>query len=361
MSASNVKEKGKEKLKHMPKKMLESFVKLLNVQSSSNNEKIMLCYIMGEINNLKDKNITMFIDAVGNLIVEKNPFDLPIIPCVAAHMDTVYSIRKDYSVVLLKDKYDKHDIAKAMSKNKPTGVGGDDKCGIFFALHALEHIDNIKVVFFTQEESGLVGSSDIEHNDLSNVGHIMQLDRWGRGDMIDSTWEGSTVSNRYKQLIEPAMLEYGYTHEVGLITDSINLFEKGIGVSCVNISCGYYKHHTSDEYIDINEFYNSILYSMELLKVLGNELFTCSPNPYNNSYYDKGYYDDSYYDKKLTGYECDSFDYYDNIDLAIADDILSLMGIHKPFTLELFFSLNETEKEWIREEYLTLTGDSLLV
>ena len=41
--------------------------------------------------------------------------------------------------------------------------------------------------------------------------------------------------------------KWDYREENGLMTDILTLKENGLGVSCINVSCGYYNAHTDEE------------------------------------------------------------------------------------------------------------------
>jgi hypothetical protein len=36
---------------------------------------------------------------------------------------------------------------------KPTGIGGDDKCGVYACLELLKELPNLKAAFFVSEET----------------------------------------------------------------------------------------------------------------------------------------------------------------------------------------------------------------
>jgi hypothetical protein len=281
-----------ENLPHMPD--LSQLNEILNIQSSSKNESRMVVHLWDKL-----KKYNPVIDNVGNMIITKGESDA--FPCVVAHLDTVHNFYNDFKVSYTNKLNRVH--AFATSQSQRVGVGGDDKCGIFACLYMLEKFDNIKIVFFTQEESGLIGSSDIEESVFDDVGYIIQLDRWGRSDFISSVYKSDTVSDSFKLKIKDSMFKYGFYHAEGLITDSINLFERNVGVSCVNISCGYYQHHSNMEYIDVNELWNSVLFTEQIIRDLGEEIYA----KYGfNSYNELGYYDKTgnYYDEIENYYDC---------------------------------------------------------
>lgn len=268
-----------EQLPFMPEDELIKLDEILRIQSYSTNEKRMVVYLWNKLAKYNPE-----IDSIGNIIVTKGKAEY--YPCIVSHMDTVHKICGTYAPVYYQNK--NRVQVKANGDGKRVGVGGDDKCGIFACLYMLEHFDNIKVVFFTQEESGLIGSSDINIGEFDNVGYILQLDRWGRSDFINNYFTDPTVSLDFMAKANPVLKDYGYENEEGLITDSINLFNRNVGVSCVNISCGYYQHHSSMEFIDLNELWNSIKFTEALIEKLGKESYNKMPVPVK--YYNKGYY-----------------------------------------------------------------------
>ncbi len=270
MSASNIQVSRKEKLMAMPSDELEKFIELLHVQSSSDNEKRMVIYLYEQ---LKEMNLNMEIDAEGNILVVKG--ETNIYPCIVAHMDTVHDIREDYHIKTTTKQ--KRQIAYAVSNNKQVGTGGDDKCGIYSVLFMLRRLPAMKAVFFSREEIGLIGSSGVDHDWFSDVGYIIQLDRWGRGDLICKYHGSKTVSDNFLTNVKSSMKKFGYKETEGLITDSIGLWKDDIGVSCINVSCGYYQHHTSNETIDLNEFWNSIMFAYDMVMNLGCKMYKSNP------------------------------------------------------------------------------------
>jgi putative aminopeptidase FrvX len=264
----------------MPEKMVWDFVRLLRVQSSSDNEKRMVLYLASILKKFE-------IDKYGNMLYTKGTAET--YPCIVAHMDTVHSIIDTHNVgVFIKDG---REYAQADDGKKSAGVGGDDKCGLYACLHMIRKFPNIKVVFFTQEETGCQGSNKIDHSFFEDVGYIIQLDRWGRSDFISKFWGGSSISDEYKAICDPVLAKYGYSHESGLITDSMKLFDNGVGVSCVNVSCGYYQHHSDNEFIDLNEFYHSLLFTEELIVALGEKKYPHKKKTYVYNYAKHNRYD----------------------------------------------------------------------
>jgi len=253
----------------MPEELYSSLVKLCYVQSHSKNEKRMVVYLLEQLKKLKIKNYD--IDAVGNIVVTKG--HAKTYPCVVSHMDTVHKIVNDYKIFSEKIEQDEIKLY-AKSNKQPTGIGGDDKSGIFSCLYFLNTLPAVKVVFFTQEEIGCNGSDDIDKSFFDDVRYIIQLDRRGAHDCIDKKYQEPTVSHSFLSEIGILKKKYGFKSAIGTMTDSINLYNQGIGVSCLNISGGYYNPHTANEYILVNELWNSILFVQDIIRTLKAKRYT---------------------------------------------------------------------------------------
>ena len=240
------------------------------MQANSENEKMIYFYLREW---LKEHNIGNYTDEEGNLIAIKGKGTKP---CIVSHMDTVHKIHKQFDVFESKGK-DGNIIISAYSGKHQVGVGGDDKCGIYACLYMLERFENIKAIFFSREESGLVGSSNIDHSEFDDCGYIIQLDRWGSTDFICNYNGDKTVSDKYLEKVAYTLENFGYKQTSGLITDSINLFNDSVGISCVNVSCGYYSHHSNSEIIDVNELWNAVLFAEQIISDLGCESYPMLP------------------------------------------------------------------------------------
>ena len=165
----------KNTLEPMPDGIKKDFVNLLSVQSHSNNEKRMILYLTNwlcdnKLYETEPDTEGWYIDEVGNLVVTKGVAGTYNYPCIVAHLDTVHKVVKKYTIWSSFRNNEKILYAKQgrdkLAKN--TGIGGDDKCGIFACLYFLKVLDNVKVVFFTQEESGCKGSRNIDHAFFEN-------------------------------------------------------------------------------------------------------------------------------------------------------------------------------------------------
>jgi len=248
----------------------EQLLSLCMVQSHSSNEKRMVVYIY---NTLRELNLSPEIDKVGNILVTKG--HAKTYPCIVSHLDTVHRIEKHYE---LKEKETKLGLMLyAKSGKSRTGVGGDDKCGIFACLYFLQVLPAVKVVFFTQEETGCIGSNGIDDTFFGDCRYILQLDRRSSSDFINIYCQQKTISHAFSSEVGHVLKRYGFKSTSGVWTDSINLWDKEVGISCANISSGYYSPHTSNEYIIVEDLWNSILFTRELITTLKPKRYISLP------------------------------------------------------------------------------------
>jgi len=230
---------------------------VLMVQTNSENEKLMVLYLDKELKKLK---LPYHIDAVGNLIVTKGK--AKTYPCVTSHMDTVHDFVDDFKIY--KDT-DDNNVLFAMSNKRRVGIGGDDKCGIFVCLYLLKVIPQIKVVFFSREESGCKGSTGMDKIFFNDCRYLIQLDRKGNRDFIQTYWGNKTISHDFSSEIGLIKKKYKYKNCTGTVTDVMKLWNNRVGVSCVNLSCGYYKPHTAYEYVSVDALWNSMKFTEEIV------------------------------------------------------------------------------------------------
>lgn len=168
-------------------------------------------------------------------------------PCVVAHMDEVHK-RHEKKQIFVTDNgiifgYD-------TAKGEQCGIGADDKNGIWVALKMLQRLDAVKVAFFVGEEIGCVGSSECDMTFFDDCRFVIQCDRRNGGDFITDV--GIELCS--DEFVKACQIEqFGYHVEGGLMTDVMTLKERGMKVSSVNLSCGYYNPHTDKEYTKFSE------------------------------------------------------------------------------------------------------------
>lgn len=244
-------------------------IRVLRIQSVGKDESVMKAFIRTEL------------EAMGRLYTEDNVGNILVGgvddfgPLVVAHMDTVHRIVGNVWEPL-KIRH------KDGVLTSPTGIGGDDKVGVWAALEALRKYPLCRGAFFTQEESGCVGSGRVDGAwfDAAGIGWCIQADRRGYKDFVVCDWGGyegdpNLCSWKFIGAVGGiAMAKYGY--ELcwsGSSTDVYTLSERGVGVSCVNISAGYYGEHTMGERVVLGDAYNCRKLMLEVIGRYGADVF----------------------------------------------------------------------------------------
>lgn len=224
-------------------------------------------------------------------------------PCIVSHTDTVHKIVSDdeYSVA-----YDeKHRIIYAYNpvKRDFTGVGGDDKVGIYIALAAIRDYTSMKACFFRDEEIGCVGSGEADLSFFSDCMYILQCDRRGNADFVNTIGGLDISSKAFQDDVLPIITKYGYSFHTGGITDVGKLTQRKVGVSSANMSCGYHNPHSSDEIISVDDVHNTMWMVYDIFNNLTNrydhvveeKVFTPYYGGKSNKFKDyDSWYEDSY-------------------------------------------------------------------
>jgi len=203
-------------------------------------------------------------DKFGNLYITKGKAQN--YPCVVAHLDSVHDIVSDLTILEF------NGMLSGFNRNtmQQSGIGGDDKVGIYIALKCLEQFDNIKIAFFVDEERGCVGSGDADMNFFKDCKFVLQADRRGNADFITNASGTDLSSAEFQKAVQPYLTLYGFKKERGLMTDVMMLKESGLNVACANVSCGYYRPHSKDEYVVIKDVENTLNLFKSIIKNLKN-------------------------------------------------------------------------------------------
>lgn len=246
-------------------------ISTLMIQTNGENEKLMILYLDKELGKLK---LPYTIDAAGNVLVTKGK--AKTYPCVVSHMDTVHDFADNFKIY--KD-LDDDDLLFAMDGKKRIGIGGDDKCGVFACLYLLKVIPEIKVVFFSREESGCRGSSKVDIKFFSDCRYLIQLDRRGKRDFIQTYWGDKTISHEFASEIGLTKKKYKYKNAIGTVTDVMKLWKSKVGISCLNLSCGYYKAHSMYEYVSISSLWHSVKFTEEIVNTMQPKRYPSLPPP----------------------------------------------------------------------------------
>jgi len=268
----------------MNNEKLNRLKEVLKVQSKSRQEDRMVEYLT---NVLTEKGFDFYLDDLKNIYVTKGNSDY--YPCFVAHTDTVHKINDNMIVKEYFDEEGKLCLTGIDSvTEKPSGIGGDDKCGIFLCLEMLDSLDNVKVAFFISEEIGCVGSSVADPSFFKNVGYVIQYDSPG-GNSMSYTLMGRLLfdeNSEFGQTAGKLILESGIDEwDRHPYTD---VWQIGIkfNIACLNLAAGYYRYHTASEYVIVEDVQNSFELGLKLVGSLGNKFYS---NGNKNMYDDMEY------------------------------------------------------------------------
>ena len=198
---------------------------------------------------------------------------------LTAHMDTVHKVQ------CKKVKY-------WINKNEQTvvtsdvGIGGDDRCGIYMILKILEKVDCF-VLFCEDEEIGSVGARKFIKTDLcknlkGKFKYIIELDRAHDRDAV-------FYDDDNKEFHKFITKEF-WKEDYGSFSD-ICVLSPEMGISSVNLSCGYYGAHTTSESVILDELERSI---EETIKLLDRTDVNAEPYEYEEMRYSYSAYDNWY-------------------------------------------------------------------
>lgn len=210
---------------------------------------------------LKERGADVSTDKKGNVYAVKGVADT--YPCIVAHLDEVHEPRsKKFEIVVTEGGIIKgYDSIKKKWRH---GIGADDKNGIWVALKCLESFDAVKVAFFVGEEIGCTGSNEADIEFFKNCRFVLQCDRRGSSDLITNI---SGIELCSKDFLKAVNCEdWGFQEEHGMLTDVMTLKRKGLEVSCVNMSCGYYNPHTPYEYTDFAELEKCLRFVQHIVR-----------------------------------------------------------------------------------------------
>ena len=187
-------------------------------------------------------------------------------PCIVSHTDTVHAIIPDKDYMVVSD--DNIAMAYDIRKMQPTGVGGDDKVGIYICLQMLKDLEYCKAAFFRDEEYGCLGSAEADMEFFKDCRYILQCDRKGNSDFVYNIMGVDLYSFDFSDAVAPILERYGYSEHTGGLTDVYQLAENGVGVCVANMSCGYYNPHMDDEMINLADVENCRWMVYEMFKTI---------------------------------------------------------------------------------------------
>jgi len=191
--------------------------------------------------------------------------DLPIM--LVAHCDTVFDAvfrfafyNKVVKTAKVKAKtkpvfWDRH--ANVMWS--PDGLGADDRAGVLGILALLEDGYRPHVLFTADEESGGIGAHDFVDfcPQYPDVDFLIELDRQGYGEAV--------FYDDYNAEFQSFICEHGFKNDFGLFTD-ISVICPAMGISGVNLSCGFYNTHQETEFFRVDSLGYTVAVVAKMLR-----------------------------------------------------------------------------------------------
>ena len=248
----------------------------MSIPSISGDESMVRDYI---IEYAKENGIEYYTDAKKNLYLTKGTDKMTsgeYYPCVVSHMDTVHSSHRELietkTNLIIEDTGESEMgelIAKHPITKEQTGIGGDDKCGVYVCLEMFERFDILKGAFFVEEEIGMLGSKQADDKFFENVGYAIQFDA-PSSNWISEVCSGVKLFDEdFKEEIKGTLNECGYTKFSKDPFTDVNQLASKYDFNCLNLGCGYYRQHTNSEYVVVEEVSDSIKAGYELITKLG--------------------------------------------------------------------------------------------
>lgn len=205
------------------------------------------------------QNTDVCFDKLGNIYITKGTSET--YPCIVAHLDQVQKMHsKDFRAVETQDII----FGYSSSNRRQEGLGADDKNGIWIALKSLIKNEILKVALFVGEEVGCVGSSAADLSFFNDCRFVIEPDRRGYNDLITEISWISLCSEKF--LSDSLFEQFGYKRTEGLMTDIEILRERGLAISCVNLSCGYYEPHSDTEFTVKKDLLNCLDFVQHIIE-----------------------------------------------------------------------------------------------
>lgn len=249
---------------------------VLEIPTYTGKEDLMIEFIE---NFCKENNLDYYLDSKRNIYVTKgNIQENEFYPCVVAHTDTVHRDQQNLietrTNIKIKSFPTKEKTTMLMGwnpkNNSATGIGGDDKCGVYICLKMLLKTDVLKAAFFVEEETGMHGSKNSDPEFFKNVGYAIQFDaptnNWFSETLLGIPIWNNNFFNACEGLLTENKID-NISHDP--YTDVLQLRKK-FDFCCAVFPTGYYNQHSASEYVIQEETEQCFVIGMQAVKKLGN-------------------------------------------------------------------------------------------
>lgn len=186
--------------------------------------------------------------------------DIPVM--IVAHMDTVHKEQPSF-------------ISRCDGKiSSPQGIGGDDRCGIYIIANIVKSM-HCSVLLCEDEETGGRGANKFvksEHSKNLDIKYMIEFDRRGNNDAVFYSCDN-------RDFVDFVTDNTGYKETNGTFSD-ISILMPATKLCGVNLSSGYYKEHTKDEYVVYDEMMSTMEAAIGLIKAECDTTFEYVPKKY---------------------------------------------------------------------------------
>lgn len=185
-----------------------------------------------------------FIDEIGNRYIKIGHSNIAF----TAHTDTVHSTGGEIIVL--------HDSVNSRIYAENSILGADDGVGCFLLVEMIKNKVPGTYIFYVEEESGGVGANySLENHPeyYKDIYAMISMDRRGTGSVITHQGGRLGCTPDFSIRLSDALNKFGHSFvpdDTGIFTDSAVFI--GTIPECTNLSVGYFKAHSKDEYVDLN-------------------------------------------------------------------------------------------------------------
>lgn len=185
---------------------------------------------------------------------------------LVAHMDTVFKSLPE------KIYYDQ----KQHVMWSPSGLGADDRAGVFAIIKILQKGFRPHICLTTDEEKGGIGANILIKNIPNcpyDIKYIIQLDRQGTCDCVFY----SCANEQFQEYVE----SFNFITDWGTFSD-ISIICPAWKIAGVNLSVGYFDEHSFTETLHTDALYSTIQkVSLMIQKIESADYFEYVASPYD--------------------------------------------------------------------------------
>jgi tripeptide aminopeptidase len=259
---------------------------VLSVPTKTYQEGLMIEFISKW---MTENDIPFWVDDHGNIYATKDDGEVKpnyFYPCVVSHTDTVHNIDTINIREMTLENYQrelKPGLKAFNNEGVPTGIGGDDKCGVFACLELLKELPNLKAAFFVSEETGCHGSRKADKRFFDDVGYAIQFDapyNWMVTEYCMGVKLYDKNSDFFKKCDKVLTEEFKgrQLYQSHPYTD-VYALKKDFDFSCINFSIGYYRMHSPEEYVIIEDVFSGIEAGKKMIGELGGKKYSFLDKP----------------------------------------------------------------------------------